>query len=811
MQLITPTPRGTTASLVALLASTSLLCTHATQANTPPDISQLPPPSPQTIDFNRDIQPILESACLRCHGNERPKGGFRLTDRQAVLSGGNYGPAVIPGNSANSPLIHYVANLVPDMEMPPVDKGTPLTPNEISLLRAWIDQDLPWSTTPTTPQRELTISPSATWISVSGNKSQFREHTGLREGASGGLQDLFWREQIDRATELILQGRGLLNQDDYRLSLQIRRRDTGSIGFGVETRNEYDNNTGLYTPQAGYTPTLNRDLDSQRGRTWIDLALTLPDWPAIQLGYEYRWRDGNLSTLSRGIAPATPPSFTSQGTLPNYRHLAEHTHIAKLNLSYNLAGWHLEDYARIEFYDLNSRKNLQGDGAPDLQGSYRETYEHTQTSNVLKAEKQLLPWLLTSAGYLYANLQGDGSFSQTTTITGPPNFSFAGDAAPDITLQQENHTLNANAQIAPWNGISLHGGLQAEWLQRDGIAGLVAPIDPIPGQANANLNRQAIDETATLKFDSIPLTSIYATGRWQQEWLDQQEAQTWSDSPFAPIGYSRASQATGSRNEGGTGINLSPTPMLSADASFWHRQRNQDFDHLVDRDLTSPPTDNANGYPALITGREVTGDEINTRISWRAHATTRITLAYQYSDTDYRTRTASSTIDDYSDPFAPVSVLLPGGELLAGHERAHTYSANLSLRLLRRLHLSTTFNYVDSHLDTAPTDDTLIAPYQGRTISSLNSATYVLTTKTHLRATYAYSHADYTQDTLTEGLPLGINYQRHTLNAALHHRLSSHLASTIAYGLFLYTEPTSNNANNYTAHAITASLAYRWN
>lgn len=794
-----------------IVSAASLFWLQTTHAAPNPDTSQLPPPARQTIDFSRDIQPILETACLRCHGNDRPKGGFRLTDRQATLKGGNYGPAVIPGNSTDSPLIHYVANLVPDMEMPPVDKGTPLTPNEISLLRAWIDQDLPWASTNTTPQRELTVTPALTWISVDGNSSQFREHTGLRDGASGGLQDLFWREQIDRATELILQGRGLLNQDDYRLSLQIRRRDLGSVGFGVETRNEYDNNTGLYTAQLGSPPTLNQDLDSQRGRTWIDLALTLPDWPTIQLGYEYRWRHGDLSTLSRGIAPANPPSAPSQGTLPNSRYLTEHTHIAKLNLSYNLAGWQLEDYARIEFYDLDSRKSLQGDGAPDLAGSYRETYEHTQTSNVLKAEKQLLPWLLTSAGYLYANLQGDGSFNQTTTIIGPPDFSFAGDAAPDITLQQESHTLNANAQIAPWNNLSLHGGLQAEWLQRDGLAGLVAPIDPLPGQASANLNRHALDETLTLKFDAIPLTSIYATGRWQQEWLDQQENQTWADSPFAPIGFSRYTDATGNRNEGGTGINLTPSPILSADASFWHRQRTQDFDHLVDRDLTTPPTDNANGYPALITGRKVTGDEINTRLTWRAHASTRITLAYQYSDTDYRTRTTSSTIDDYSDPFSPVSVLLPGGSLLAGHERAHTYSANLALRLLQRLNLSTTFAYVDSHLDTALTDNIILAPYQGRTLSSLNSATYVLTSKTHLRATYAYSHADYAQDNLTEGLPLGINYDRHTLNAALHHRFNSHIASTLAYGLYHYTEPTSNSANDYTAHAITASLAYRWN
>jgi hypothetical protein len=61
------------------------------------------------IDFDRDIGPILEKACLRCHGAERPRSRFRLDDRASALKGGKEGIDIIPGDSGKSPLIRYVA------------------------------------------------------------------------------------------------------------------------------------------------------------------------------------------------------------------------------------------------------------------------------------------------------------------------------------------------------------------------------------------------------------------------------------------------------------------------------------------------------------------------------------------------------------------------------------------------------------------------------------------------------------------------------------------------------------------------------
>src|SRR5882724_1771264 len=108
------------------------------------DFSKLPPPATRETDFSKDIQPILESACLKCHEPEKAKGKLLLDTRAHALKGGENAPDIIPGDSAKSPLIHFTARLVEDSEMPPVGKGEPLTEEQVSLLRAWIDQGVKW-------------------------------------------------------------------------------------------------------------------------------------------------------------------------------------------------------------------------------------------------------------------------------------------------------------------------------------------------------------------------------------------------------------------------------------------------------------------------------------------------------------------------------------------------------------------------------------------------------------------------------------------------------------------------------------------
>jgi len=102
----------------------------------------LPPPASHQVSFGKEIRPILEASCTKCHGRGRSKGDFRLDTRETLLKGGESGTAVVSGKSEQSYLIELVSGLDPDNVMP--RKGKKLTAQEVGLLRAWIDQGLAW-------------------------------------------------------------------------------------------------------------------------------------------------------------------------------------------------------------------------------------------------------------------------------------------------------------------------------------------------------------------------------------------------------------------------------------------------------------------------------------------------------------------------------------------------------------------------------------------------------------------------------------------------------------------------------------------
>jgi mono/diheme cytochrome c family protein len=109
------------------------------------DAARLPPAADQKVDFAADIQPLFKKNCFSCHGTEAQEGGLRLDQKQRAFDGGDHGKAVVPGKSAESRLVHLIAGLDEEIGlMPPDGMGTPLTPAEIGLVRAWIDQGANW-------------------------------------------------------------------------------------------------------------------------------------------------------------------------------------------------------------------------------------------------------------------------------------------------------------------------------------------------------------------------------------------------------------------------------------------------------------------------------------------------------------------------------------------------------------------------------------------------------------------------------------------------------------------------------------------
>ncbi|BBO34699.1 PSD1 and planctomycete cytochrome C domain-containing protein [Lacipirellula parvula] len=90
------------------------------------------------VDFAHEVIPLLQKHCASCHTNGTYKGGMSLDTRESLLDSG----MVEAGDSSASYLIDLVTSDDPKMQMPP--KGERLTAEEVTVLRRWIDAELPW-------------------------------------------------------------------------------------------------------------------------------------------------------------------------------------------------------------------------------------------------------------------------------------------------------------------------------------------------------------------------------------------------------------------------------------------------------------------------------------------------------------------------------------------------------------------------------------------------------------------------------------------------------------------------------------------
>lgn len=779
------------------------------------DLSKLPPSADVKVDFDRHIRPIFEQSCFRCHGPERPKSGFRLDRRDRALKGGDVGVAIVPGNSADSPLIHYVAGLDEDLRMPPEGKGDPLTSEQIGLLRAWIDQGAPWVER-ATERVSFSVAPTIQWVTVSGDERRFRDHQWMQNGWDGGFQQFRYEQVLEDGRRVALDGKSYFNRDDYEFRLLMEKPEFGFARFGFEQyRRFYDDTGGFFGPFATNSFSLERDLYVNSGRAWIDLGLTLPHWPRVAIGYEYQYRDGERSFLGwSDVVDLAGPDGTTAAIYPGSKEINETVHILKFNASHELNGFFWEDDFRGEFYDLNSARFNRntvfvGEPLPDRATASREEYEHFNAVNTFRVEKQFLDWLFVSGGYLFSKLNGDAGFSLVNFMPANPGEEvFEGERSDRVVLDRRSHVFSGNTALGPWDGLTFTAGLQSEWTREEGFSEALIPSFPSPDPAfiDGDRDKAVLEELFGVRYTKIPFTVIYADTRFKQEGIDHFESQ-WVDDDFDDDrDFLRETDATTDVKEYRGGFNFSPWRRISLHSSYKHSLRQNGFDHETDIDRSEFP---GNGYSAFIRQRDIESDEVEAKLSVNWASWLRSSFKYQMLALDYRTRT-DPAVALFFDPvtFLPVPTPLPGGSILAGTYDAHIYSVSTTLTPWRRLALSSTFSYSDSRTLSGVRNGATVVPYAGDLFSLVSSATVFVSARTDWHASYALTWADFEQENAElGGLPLGIAYSRHGLVTGFTRRFKKNISTRIQYGYFQYDEPSFGGSNNYTAHAIFATMA----
>jgi hypothetical protein len=130
------------------LLLTAILTQVAQSQGTPPTAAA-PQPLPATIEFNRDIRPILSDKCFQCHGPGTQMATLRFDQEQGAkhaLKDGRF--AIVPGDPARSQMIARLTATSPAVRMPRSQNGAaagePLSERQVTLLTRWIEQGATW-------------------------------------------------------------------------------------------------------------------------------------------------------------------------------------------------------------------------------------------------------------------------------------------------------------------------------------------------------------------------------------------------------------------------------------------------------------------------------------------------------------------------------------------------------------------------------------------------------------------------------------------------------------------------------------------
>lgn len=214
-------------------------------------------------DFEREIAPLLVTRCVKCHNASEPSGELDLTTFSSVTTGGDSGPAVMPGKPESSLLLTRVRS----REMPPKDEGTALSKVEIERLEAWVEKGASWPRGRVLDEFDVTTDLRAgrDWWSL---KPIVRPQTPIGE-------DLNWSYPIDAFVRRRLDAENLTPSSPASRARIIRRAKFALLGIPPtpEEIQAFENDP---SPLA-YEKLVDRYLASPRygerwARHWLDVV-----------------------------------------------------------------------------------------------------------------------------------------------------------------------------------------------------------------------------------------------------------------------------------------------------------------------------------------------------------------------------------------------------------------------------------------------------------------------------------------------------------------------------------------------------------
>ena len=239
--------------------------------------------------FESNVRPVLVKHCYECHSKQSgtAEGGLRLDTRQAIRTGGDRGPAVVPGSPEKSILITAVMHSDPDLKMPPQKRK--LADSVIADLRKWIEMGAP------DPREESTEELASVRKAGLDFWAYQAPRLPLVPRADG---DVWSRRDVDHFVLSKLRSEGLVPSSDADMPTLIRRLHFDLIGLppspdAIDQFVGRVNTAGIDNALAAEVDELlaSTQFGERWGRHWLDVArFAESSGKDANISFPYAWR-----------------------------------------------------------------------------------------------------------------------------------------------------------------------------------------------------------------------------------------------------------------------------------------------------------------------------------------------------------------------------------------------------------------------------------------------------------------------------------------------------------------------------------------
>jgi hypothetical protein len=660
------------------------------------------------------------------------------------------------------------------------------------------------------------ISITGTGVIIDDDEDQFRQRQRVPSDGFGGIENLYMEWLYGEDVTIKLEGRGIVDANDYLAKIRIEKPDKGYVSAGYrEFRTWYDGTGGFFPQTSTIFSVFDENLHLDRGQAWFEAGVRAPNAPKLTFRYAHLSRDGKKSSNSWGETNLTGGAGI-RSIVPAFWHVDEDRDALDIGIEHVVLGTTVGGAFRYETSSLDDSLNER---RFPTEAADRSLTQHNKTDgdmynlNAYTTTPLIDNKLVVSTAYSYSDLKNDirGSRIYGATYDAPFDPTFPGSQPLDTgfidldgATKVEQHVGMFTIQGRPIETLQMTAGLRVEqeditgasdWTNTDvGFGGSPPPTTLTPLAAKSDADTTGFIESFEVRYTGLTNFVWFARGEWEQSDGNLNERQIQQATAVTDLERGTNIDLSGQKYVAGT--TWYPLRRVNVAARYTYRLRDYDYDHGPD---STDNTTGSNRYPAFMTKLKTETNAGDIRITWRILDSLRATGRYDIAFTDYKQR-------------VPVF-----GDNEAAKVRTQAVGGNLSWSPTTTSYLQGDFNYVNSYTETPEEEDltgNAATVLSHRFDNDYWTASVVggiaLSERTDLRGQYFFYKADNYDNTWAARQPFGSDATEHGFSIGLAHQLTEAIRWRLAYAYFKNDEDLAGGREDYTASLISTSFDFKF-